>query len=180
MQKVAMTTPAATQVGVARRIRALMALGWPSVDIAREMNLAQLEVESAADGLHVSPESAERVRAEFVRLEMIPGRSSAVRDRARRSGWAVPFDWDEDSLDDPSAHPVRPGRAVVVDDVVVRRMIAGIGPVYIRAADRRAYCAELVARGCSVDTVSRSLKVSGSVAARLISELREAADSQAA
>jgi hypothetical protein len=96
-----------------RRIHALVAHGWPQARIAaylgmRESNFAVLLARTTT-----TPATARAVAALYAQLSTEDPRNggvSAVSYRRSRSqgqarGWAPPHCWDDDTLDDPGAHP---------------------------------------------------------------------------
>lgn len=103
--------------GARRRIQSLIAFGYPRADLARELGMAtnaggmQSLLGVRRDG---GPEVGQSVTAKrdravkelFDRLELTPGPSDRARAQGRRNGWALPFEWDEDALDDPHGRPV--------------------------------------------------------------------------
>lgn len=92
-------------VGTVRRVRALTALGWTGVEIARRSGVARtrlLELR-AGKSLVVFPVTYRRVRAVYEELAMVvperSGASSKARLLAAREGWLPPLEWDDDWLD---------------------------------------------------------------------------------
>lgn len=98
-------------LGTQRRLRALRAMGYSIERLARESGLNCSNLKHICSGHQPSVfiETAHAVADTFKRLEMTPpppsrGTSRAV-NRARKLGWAPPFAWDEDEIDDPAARP---------------------------------------------------------------------------
>lgn len=95
-------------VGTARRLRALVAIGWPQNALCRRLGILPTNGTRLfrPDGL-VKARTARDVAALFDALQLTPGPSVAARRRAARLDWAPPLAWDEDSIDDPTAQPDR-------------------------------------------------------------------------
>jgi hypothetical protein len=92
-------------VGVGRRLRAMIAIGWTEGDLAYRLNWpVQMVADALADAR--VPAGADYVVARFYdRHSMTPGRSMASRERASALRWAPPLAWDDDELDDPNGCP---------------------------------------------------------------------------
>jgi hypothetical protein len=50
-------------------------------------------------------ETASAIAGAFRRLEHIPGSNTRSVIEAERKGWPLPFEWDEDAIDDPDEKP---------------------------------------------------------------------------
>lgn len=103
-------------VGVARRLQALVAIGYSNEQLSAEIGYHQGRLaEIIYAGQRKMPRSyvyaatARDIVAAFDRLENIhPGDGFAnrrARLRARRNGWAPPLAWDPETIDDPNAVP---------------------------------------------------------------------------
>lgn len=95
-------------VGTVRRLQALIAYGYPQCELTAHLGLRQdktLSVLLNHSDKAVLARTARRVAEVFERLQMTPGTSTRSRRRAERNGWALPFAWDEDTIDDPAAEP---------------------------------------------------------------------------
>lgn len=91
-------------LGAQRRLRALVAAGWPMVDLAGRLgmnreNFGQL----IHHRTHIAARRHRDVVALFDELQLVPGPSERSREYALRKKWALPLQWDEDSIDDPAA-----------------------------------------------------------------------------
>lgn len=94
-------------VGARRRIQALQAIGWTTLEISRRMGRTPAYGSLIPDGQPtVRAEFRDRVCAVYDELSMTPGPSVYARNHAARQGWVVPLKWDEWSIDDPDATPV--------------------------------------------------------------------------
>ena len=92
--------------GTTRRLRALVAVGYPQSDLCARLGITAGNSTSLfhAEG-RVLAGTALRVAELYDQLFMTAGPSQAARDRAHRLGWAPPLAWDEDTIDDPAARP---------------------------------------------------------------------------
>ncbi|WP_280442678.1 hypothetical protein [Nocardia brasiliensis] len=120
---VAEDQPRVSAIGAIRRSRALVAFGHPHEHLAQELGIAVSQMQAltspATRGESLARQEIpaalhQRVAAVFDRLQMTPGPSDEARQHARKRAWALPFQWDEDAIDDPDAAPIRcrrPGRS---------------------------------------------------------------------
>ncbi len=97
--------------GTVRRLRALMASGWPVSVLAEQMGIPASTLGNHLDRRTVSVVRARQIAELFSRLQMVPGPSKRMRTIGRKKGWALPFAWDEDDIDDPSATPDSGGKS---------------------------------------------------------------------
>uniref|UniRef100_UPI003F495F2C hypothetical protein n=1 Tax=Nocardia suismassiliense TaxID=2077092 RepID=UPI003F495F2C len=99
-------------LGARRRLRALVAAGWPISHLTAELqmtgsNLGPLLQEQAM----VTVRRHRQIVALFNRLQLQPGPSTRARTYAHKRRWPLPMQWDEEDLDDSAATPVcRPRR----------------------------------------------------------------------
>jgi len=134
-------------IGTTRRIRALMRLGWRSIDIAHAAGWQSGEAVTVLIGRSfVNHRTAQRIRAAYGQLSMSRGPSEQTRRRAERAGWPPPLAWDDDTIDDPAARPMgipnaRP-RSVDIDEVAIQRRMHGDRTVRLHGGE----CAELARR----------------------------------
>jgi hypothetical protein len=92
-------------VGTARRIGALMRIGYSGADIARRLDVTLQAVAQYRNRPRLAAATARRVRDLYDELWDTPGRSVKAIRWAERHGWAPPLAWDDDTIDDPSAEP---------------------------------------------------------------------------
>lgn len=94
-------------IGTARRLRALAAAGYETIELASRLGFKFQYVSylQLGRGTKVTVRIARIVKDLFEELQMTPGSSDNARRRAVRNGWALPFAWDEDTIDDPDATP---------------------------------------------------------------------------
>ncbi|PXX66925.1 hypothetical protein DFR70_103680 [Nocardia tenerifensis] len=94
-------------LGAQRRLRALVADGWPQAVLADELGMARNNLGPLMHGEHPITARRHRAVAElFTRKQLIPGPSQQAREYGRAQGWARSWQWDEDSIDDPKARPI--------------------------------------------------------------------------
>lgn len=111
--------------GTSRRLRALVAMGWPQTLIGEQLGTTQTGVSAFIQREHVCSETAVAVRELFDRWAMLPGPSDVSRRRARAWGWPVPLAWNEEDIDDPAATPHLGGGTTKAVDRI--RDLQGIG-----------------------------------------------------
>lgn len=120
-------------IGTARRIQALVALGWSMSKIAARLGILRANFTPIAHGRRdVKQATAKAVRDLYDELRDTEPPRDTHRDRiaysrarnfAAAHGWALPMAWDDESIDDPAAAPhteeqTRPGgKRVYVEDI---------------------------------------------------------------
>lgn len=148
--------------GTTRRVRALVALGWPMPELSARAGFNPGHLHQVTLRRSVTAETRERVRALYGQLWNTAGPSATSAARAKAAGWAPPAAWDDDDgphgIDNPDATPsgVRTSdgrRGHTADDLadaietgaclvdLERRF--GMRPVAIEKALRRAGHADL-------------------------------------
>lgn len=96
-------------LGTRRRVQALAALGWSSVDICRALDRERTWLNKILRNDRVQIQTALMIRGVYDELSMTrPEGEQADRTRARaaRAGWAPPLAWNEADLDNPDAEPI--------------------------------------------------------------------------
>lgn len=99
-------------IGTARRLQALMAIGYTQAFLSKAIGFAPT---NGCRLFHperqnsVQAATARRVENLFNRLQLTPGPSTRARRFAQRNNWAPPLAWDEDTIDNPDARPDRGG-----------------------------------------------------------------------
>ncbi|WGL50665.1 hypothetical protein P5P86_11890 [Nocardioides sp. BP30] len=108
-----------SSLGTARRLQALAALGWTTIDLAPLLGVSPSRVGHMTTGMYgqVFRSTAARVAAVYDELSMqVPVDPEEtqrylvkVHERQRKmalaKGYAPPLAWDDDQLDDPKARP---------------------------------------------------------------------------
>lgn len=91
--------------GTMRRIRALVAIGWPIAHLAPRFRMYETALGNIARGqlTHVRATTADIVALEYRTLSRIPGPSQRARNEARKKGWHGPAAWDD--IDNPGEQP---------------------------------------------------------------------------
>ena len=146
-----------------RRIRALIAHGYSQTYLARQLGmppahavmsvLVERKLRAGATGQYITASRERAIKALFDQLQMIPGPSDQAREYARERGWALPFEWDEEALDDPNGTPMcaKYRRESREGDRTERSE---------KAAERRSRVAELTAEGLSAAEIAVRLGIS--------------------
>lgn len=93
--------------GSMRRLRALVALGWPQQQLADRIgwHIAALSYITRGRQRFVHQATADLIAALYDELSGQPGPSERVRALAAKRGWAPPLAWDDDEIDAPTARP---------------------------------------------------------------------------
>ncbi|MBM4590195.1 hypothetical protein GS507_18605 [Rhodococcus hoagii] len=112
--------------GTIRRLRALVAAGHSQRAIADRLGVSQSALCDLMHRTHCTVRNRDVVAALFAELEHQPGTNGRARRRGMQLGWALPLEWDEDTIDDPSAEPVRARRGGRIDTEANRREAAAL------------------------------------------------------
>ena len=126
-------------VGVSRRLKALMYMGYHGADLMRRMGMDERYITRLVNSEWVYQSTFEKVADLYDELWCVPapdtygGRRAAAR--ARREGWVGPLGWDEETIDDPAAEPattreVRPNGAELLSEVA-HLLEAGESPEHV-------------------------------------------------
>jgi len=145
--------------GVARRIEALLALGWPREEIARRLGVRLSRIASmrASRGMMVFASTARRVSEVYDQLADRPGPNRITAGKARGAGYALPIAWDDDTIDNPAAKPYAELKVTEADPAVVARLWAHRRPELVRMPDAVAFIREAHARGLTDAEIGRRL-----------------------
>ncbi|MGY0062775.1 hypothetical protein ACWY4P_40620 [Streptomyces sp. LZ34] len=94
-------------LGATRRARALYALGHSRTAIRAACGLSECAIGYIANGYyrHIDGKVDEAIRLAYRTLGRTPGTSWKARKRAVDNNWAPPAAWDDDTIDNPAAHP---------------------------------------------------------------------------
>lgn len=93
--------------GTTRRLRALVAIGWPIDQLAPQLGIFPTALGNIARGelAQVRIVTADAVAFLYQHLVRQPGPSNRARILARKKGWHGPAAWDGAAIDDPAAVP---------------------------------------------------------------------------
>jgi hypothetical protein len=116
--------------GTRRRAQALVAIGWPISEQARDLGREVRNHTHVLHGARVTAGTARLVAAQYERLSTRPAPDSRVSRRARnwaaRQGWPSPMAWEGVDIDDPAASADIGGHDdEIVDVEAIRRVLAG-------------------------------------------------------
>lgn len=98
-------------IGTTRRAQALVAIGYCNEYICANIGYSNRKFHRIlfGKGPYVAVATHRAMCELFTLVESTPAppgyASNRARKRAARSGWAKPFDWDEEDIDDPTATP---------------------------------------------------------------------------
>ena len=168
-----------TAAGTCRRLEALAAAGWPLAMLDELTGLPTNTLAQWRRRRRVSARHARLVRDLYLDLSMTPGPSRVTARRVAAAGWAPPFCWDDDTIDDPgTAAAGRPGDDGIggigrgtggdqlVEDVAVDRAVHGL-PVRLHPAERETAAKRLVDAGLPTDLIARRLHIRPQTVARV-------------
>ncbi|WP_416477068.1 hypothetical protein [Streptomyces sp. LKA04] len=97
--------------GPRRRLQALSALGYSGRHIADRIGTSEVRIHKIANGSQptVRYGLVRRIKHLYDELSQTPAPAGRSRTRvirhAHSNGWAPPVAWDDDTIDDPKAHP---------------------------------------------------------------------------
>lgn len=91
-------------IGAARRLQALMRMGWRMSDLAADRTEYHLINKVRTNPEHrISAQSWLRIAEMYAQREMIPGPHQGNATKAAKYGYAPPLAWDD--IDDPTEQP---------------------------------------------------------------------------
>ncbi|MCX5137629.1 hypothetical protein OOK06_36790 [Streptomyces sp. NBC_00340] len=95
--------------GTTRRLRALVAIGWPIGQLAPVFGMYATALGNIARGelQQVRTTTADLVALHYQHLTRAPGPSNRTRILARKKGWHGPAAWED--IDDPNCEPEETG-----------------------------------------------------------------------
>lgn len=167
--------------GTHRRLQALVALGWSQSKLARRLGILPANFPPFMRNERVLVRHAVAVRELYDQLSLTGptaasgyearGITMALRYAAER-GWAPPLAWDDESLDDPTAKPLRvigtrPTSRDDVDEVAVDRVAAGDRTVRLTVAERRLVVLRLVEAGLNDQQIEARTGISDRTCLRI-------------
>ncbi|QDF15449.1 antirepressor [Gordonia phage Mollymur] len=123
--------------GATRRLQALVRWGYEPSQLARELHTTEGEIERllAEPRDDLDPALARTIPAAAARLEQIPGRSDAARERGEKAGWALPLQYDEYAVDSEQTAVAKPYRPYRDEPDLEQRMSAWVREVEQLAAE---------------------------------------------
>lgn len=134
-------------VGVRRRVRALVALGWSQSKLAERLGIGRANFHLATDARGVTVATARAVEALYDELSMVLPPNESHRDKisvsrarayAKARGWKPPLALDDDLLDRPYDGEVLVEETEPdVDDVAIERRMAGDKSVWLSNTEKR-------------------------------------------
>ncbi|MBW9118861.1 hypothetical protein JNB63_02015 [Microbacterium trichothecenolyticum] len=149
--------------GTNRRLQALTAIGWTAERLGAQLGVSRDQILDWTTRDRVTLTTHERVAALYDELsdtpapQQTPGdrhSASLALNRAARSGWARPIDWDDIDLD---AAPAT-GEEVLVDELAVELAIAG-HKVKLTREERQLAVRTLNARRYNDNEIAEMLRV---------------------
>ena len=110
-------------LGTQRRIRALMRVGWPQIEVAARLGVRFSVVNRILTQKTVFTETAEKITQVYGQLAWETGPSTRTRALAVTRGWPGPMDWDDpDNPDEvPACDIEKAHREALVMDANRRR-----------------------------------------------------------
>lgn len=146
--------------GCTRRLQALVAAGWSQTELSERLGMVINNLNKLTRGRQqmCTTARARQIKDLFDQLQMQRGPSNRAALLGRRMGWALPLEWDEESIDDPDASPAR-ARRRSSDAVSARRL------------ERIEKVRELTDAGLSAADIGERLGVSQRTVVRLRSEV---------
>lgn len=114
--------------GTARRLQALVAIGYSISDLSRRLGhkgMQQVWEWTRRRQSTLTEVSAAKVTDLYEKLSGTPGPSIRARNDARRNEWLPPLAWDDVDIDDPAAEPDVDGDGPVVDEFAIELVLAG-------------------------------------------------------
>lgn len=132
--------PTHTAIGIQRRLRALVAIGYSATDLGLELGRHHQSLRNVLNRSKVNfiqHDYALEILAMYARLEHTPSDRPIIADRMRRQartrGWHAPLAWDDIDIDEAPADaadpPRRPGPEARLDlDEYDRLILFGESP----------------------------------------------------
>lgn len=117
-------------IGVQRRLQALVAVGWSQNKLAELLGMTRSNFGTFMNEKQITAANARRALTLYARLENTAPPEDEHRDKiaasrarrhAARRGWFPAIAWDDDTIDDPAAHPNMTG----YDEAKVQALLAG-------------------------------------------------------
>lgn len=152
------------KLGAVRRIRALMALGWPRRELARRAGYTGDALAGILNGRRqtILRATHELIVELYDQLSMTPGPSDRTRAIALEKGWDPPLAWEGIDIDAPTALPDHGADSARshddVDEVLVNRVLNGDTALAAGAtnAERHLIVAAWPQTGRSINDLARA------------------------
>ena len=107
----------ATPIGATRRVRSLVRWGYSPAELAEAMGIPIGRIEAFLFDVQdsMTREEGLAIGSAFIELELTPGKSLDAINRGIKEGWPLPFQWEEDRIDQKQgklwkARPNKPAR----------------------------------------------------------------------
>jgi transcriptional regulator with XRE-family HTH domain len=148
-----------------RRIRALAVEGWSPAIVAARMGTEPSHIRTIARGerTYVTALTARSIAMIYDEWYAEPGPSKLGIAHARKQRWHGPEAWNDDTIDDPCASPIRPRRPRDpdrdVDEVAVHRALSGDHSVHLNRPERSEAVRIAALRGYPPEETARRLGV---------------------
>ncbi|GAA4740550.1 hypothetical protein GCM10023328_22150 [Modestobacter marinus] len=155
--------------GTRRRLRALIAIGWPHDELAARLGRSSSGLRRSMRSNAVAARTAQDVTALYEQLwSLRPPQSTddqraaadAARTFAAERGWLPPLAWDDIDTDpDPGPHTECPGTDDDVDEIAIERALAGDGVrlEHLTLAEQDEVVRRLTERGKSIRDIAEQL-----------------------
>jgi len=148
--------------GTVRRLRALVAIGWPKAQLAERLGVSLASVHQMMnDRARTTVRVAGLVDRLYRELADHRGPSNYAASKAAQLGYVPPIAWDDDTIDDPDAQPYAEWPAEGPDPAVLLRLWAHRHPRVVRKVDQVAFIREAHARGLTDPETARYLGMTG-------------------
>lgn len=135
-------------IGTVRRLQALVRFGYTRRYLAQRLGISDQNATHLfrTSTKLVIAETAVKVERLFAELQLVQGPSVRAANEGRKRRWPLPFDWDEETIDNPAATPQRhlPSEGRRTDEAT---------------AQRRERVAELTKAGWSARCIAQHLRI---------------------
>lgn len=163
--------------GTHRRIQALACCGWTLTRQATRVGILVRNYVGILDRAQVLRATADKIRALYDELSMVPPPggygSTRIRNHATAHCWYPPLAWDDETIDDPAAAPALlppvEGSDPGVDEWLIQRVAAQYATVAeLNPAGRRELARRLAHNGWTLKRIGELLGVSKQRVAQMI------------
>ena len=155
--------------GTSRRLRALVALGWPTELLADQLGRRPNSLHRSMTGQSVTVRTAQEIANLYERLwntrppqatSAQRAAASAARAHAAAQGWLPPLAWDDIDIDPtPAPPPADRSQRNDIDEIAVERAVAGDHITYddLTSVEQQEVIRRLSARGTSIRDIAAQL-----------------------